>query len=603
MKKILVLILIIMGVSITNTANSQNINKQKHQLGVSYEQNGMLKEAETIFEELIKSEPNNKDYFNSYSQIMKKQNKYAELTPIVEKFYQNNKNIETANILAELYWRAGKTEQANEMWDKALDFDSDSQISYLAISQTQIELRLFDKAISTLKLGREELNDSFIFSDQLIKLFISTNNYKSGFEEVVNALKNNMDIATAQGRVYALMSNEEATDYLNSGLKDLADMNPQALAYQELYAWFLRTTQRLDEALEIYIRMDELKKTNGYELINFATMSTRDGHYEVALKAYDLIIARGKKNPYYSSAIYGYTKALDEKIAKNDVSQDLKIYHDIIERYYKIIEEYPRSSQSADSRFRIALIYGEKLNDIESAMEELQLLNKEFPNTNQSINGTLKLGKYYLMSGEVSKAKSTYQSIMNNNRIANSNQIDEANFNLALCDYYSGNIEEAKNRFLLISKNSEANSANDALMILNFLEENKTFVEPINTFIEAEYKKFQKDYEKAFKLYIKTSESAENSALGEQSLYEAAMIKFKLGEYSAFRETINSIIKKYPNTLKSDEYIYHLGESFFLEKNDAESLRYFAELLTKYPNSIYLNDARKKIRILRKEKV
>lgn len=592
-----------MGVSITNNANSQNINNQKYQLGVSYEQNGMFKEAERIFEELIKSEPNNKDFFNSFIQIMKKQNKFAELTPIVEKFYQINKNIETSNLLAELYWRAGKTEEANQLWETAIEFSPDSHNSYSMIAQTQIELRLFDKAISTLKKGSVELNDPNIFSDQLIKLFISTNNYKSGFEEVLNALTNNMDIATAQGRVYALMSNEEAIEFLNTGLKDLTSNNPQALAYQELYAWFLRTTQRLDEALEVYIRMDDLKKTNGYELINFATMSTRDGHYDVALKAYDLIISRGKKNPYYSSAIYGYTKALDEKIAKNDVSTDLKIYQDIIERYNKIIEEYPKSSQSADSRLRIALIYGEKLNDVESAIEELQLLNKEFPNTNQSINGTLKLGKYYLMSGESSRAKSTFQSVMNNNRIANASQIDEANFNIALCDYYSGNIEEAKNRFLLISKNSESNSANDALIILNFLEENKTFVEPINTFIEAEYKKFQNNLDKAFNLYVNTSESADNSPLGELSLYEAAMIKFKMREFSSFREIINNIIKKYPNTLRMDEYIYYLGESFFLEKNEAEALRYFTELLAKYPNSIFLNEARKKIRILRKEKV
>lgn len=592
-----------LGILNTFDAKSQNVNQQKYQLGLSYEQNGMLKEAERIYEELIKSEPKNRNYFLAYSNIMKKQNKYSQLTPFVEKYYESNKNIETANLLAELYWRAGKTDQANEMWKAAIDFNEDSQTSYILVAETQIELRLFDKAILTFKSGRAELNDSFIFSDQLIKMYISTNDFKNGFEEVLNALRNNMDIATAQGRVYALMSNAEAVNYLNLGLKDLANRNPQALAYQELYAWFLRTTQKLDEALDIYIRMDELKKTNGYELINFATMSTRDGHYDVALKAYDIIISKGRKNPYYSSAIYGYTKALDEKIANGNDNSDSQLYEDVIKRYNKIVEEYPKSAQAADSKLRIAIIYAEKLNDIYSAIKELQVLVKEFPNSNQSIIGTLRLGKYYLMGGDISNAKSSFNKVMANSRIANPNQTDEANYNIALCDYYSGNVDEAKNRFSIISKNSESNSANDALLILNFLEENKNFVEPLNTYIKAEYMKFRKKYEESYDLFVETSKIADNSPLGELSIFEAAMIKFKIKDYTEFRNKISEITNKYPKTLRGDEIIYYIGESFYLEKNDSEALRYFTELLSKYPNSIYLNDARKKIRILRKEKV
>ncbi len=279
------------------------------------------------------------------------------------------------------------------------------------------------------------------------------------------------------------------------------------------------------------------------------------------------------------------------------------MYQEIIDRYNKIIDEYPKSGQAADSRLRMAIIYAEKLDDLESSIEELNLLNKEFPNTNQSINGTLKLGIYYLMGGDLDKSRLSFRKVLDNNRIANPNQTDEANFNMALCDYYSGKIDEAKSRFTLISKNSEANSANDALMKLNFLEENKTFVEPLNLFIQAEYKKFQRKFDDAYSLYIKTSESADKSSLGEISLLEAAMIKFEIGQFIDFRKLINEITTKYPNTIRGDEMIYHLAESFYLEKNEPEALRYFTELLSKYPNSIYLNDSRKKIRILRKEKV
>ncbi|HRP01746.1 MAG TPA: tetratricopeptide repeat protein [Candidatus Kapabacteria bacterium] len=603
MKKIIIISILYLLFNVIENVQAQSVNQQKYQLGLSYEKNGMNEEAERIFDELIKAEPNNKNFFDAYVVIMKRQNKFSQLEVIAENYYNKNKNAETANLMAELYWRSGKLDKANDLWDESINYDKSSKDLYTLISNTQIDLRLFDKAISTLLLGRENLDDSFIFSDQLIKLYISTNNYKSGFKEILNSLNNNMDLATAQGRIYALMSNQESIDFLNNGLKDLANQNKQALAYQELYAWFLRTTERLDEALDIYVRLDELKKTNGYEIMNFATMSTKDGNYDIALKAYDLLMAKGRNNPYYSSAVYGYTKVLDDKIANNEENIDAKLYSEIIDRYNKIITEYPKTGQAADSRLRIAMIYGDKLNDIDNAIKELYSLREEFPNTIQFVNGSLRLGKYLLMEGKPDKAITIFKEVLNNKRIVSPNQTDEAEYNLALCEYYTGSIEEAKKNFKVISKDTESNSSNDALTILTFLEENKTFVEPLNTYIAAEYKKYQRKYNDAFDLYLETESKAENSSLGELALFNAAMIKFENKDYSKFRDIINNLLTKYPNSLRGDEIIYYLAGSFYNEKNEAEALKNYTELLTKYPNSIYLNDARKKIRILRKEKL
>lgn len=603
MKKVFLLLLINLFVISPDIISAQSVAQQKFQLGISYLQNGMYQEAEKILEELIKSEPNNKQFFSAYSELMKIESKYSQLLPIAETYYQNNKDLESTNLLAELYWRIGKVDNANELWNKAIKLDKESQVNYSVVAQTQTELKLFDKAITTYNLGRSAIDNNNLFSDQLIKLYITTNDYKNGFSEIIEALKNNMNIAIAQGRIYALMSNKEANDFLKLALKELSNNNPSALAYQELYAWFLRTTQRLNEALDIYIRLDELKKANGYEIINFATLSTQDGQFDIALKAYDILIAKGKSNPYYTTAIYGYTKALDDKLAFDTKNSDSKIYNEVIKRYHQIIDDFPKSNQAAESRLRIAAIYVDKLNDIGSAIDELQKLINDFPNSNQAILGALNLGKYYLIDSNISKAKLSFLSIANNRRIYNPNQADEANYYLALCDYYNGNIDTAKSQFKIIIKNTESNTANDALSKLNFLEENKTFVEPLNDYVKAEFLKYQRKYDDAYKNFIKVSDKSDNSSLGESALYQACMIKFDLKEFNDFRNCANNLIGKYPNTLRGDELSYYLAESFYLENNEPEALRLFIDLLTKYPESIYLNDARKKIRILRKEKV
>ena len=140
-----------------NTIFAQNVNIQKYRLGQSYEENGMLKEAELLFEELVKSEPSNNDYLMAYVGVMKKQNKFSDMTNLVEKYYVTSKTLESSNLMAELYWRTGKTEEANKLWDDAINIDKYSFAAYSLVSQTQIELRLFDKAINTLNIGRKVL--------------------------------------------------------------------------------------------------------------------------------------------------------------------------------------------------------------------------------------------------------------------------------------------------------------------------------------------------------------------------------------------------------------------------------------------------------------
>ena len=61
--------------------NAQNINVQKYKLAESYEKSGDFESAVRLYSELIKSEPNNDDYFDSYARSLKTMNKFAELLP------------------------------------------------------------------------------------------------------------------------------------------------------------------------------------------------------------------------------------------------------------------------------------------------------------------------------------------------------------------------------------------------------------------------------------------------------------------------------------------------------------------------------------------
>ncbi len=196
MKKILFLILLINLFGLFCIA--QNVNLQKFTLGISYEEKGEFENAERIFGELIKAEPNNEDFFFAFVRVLKQQNKFSELLPYITENLKKKESLRLLDLFAEINWRVGNTNEANSAWEKALKLNKKEPNTYVEIAQTQMNLRLFDKATATFLLGRKEIGSDNLFLDELSKLYIATGNFKDGIEEILKLLNLNLNIAISQ---------------------------------------------------------------------------------------------------------------------------------------------------------------------------------------------------------------------------------------------------------------------------------------------------------------------------------------------------------------------------------------------------------------------
>lgn len=602
MFKNIILVYILLTVSTVFTYG-QNIYEQKFKLAESYELNGDFEKALRIYTELMNEKPNSDLYFNGYVRVMKSMNKYSEMLPVVLERLQKNQTLNLLDLYAELNWRTGKPDAANSNWEKALNEYPDSPTTYEFIAQTQVNLRLFDKAIATLLKGRDKFNDPVLFSDLLIRLYIATGDYQNGTKEILNLLNKDFNMPQAQGRLYALMINQTAKEYIGDELKRISGRYQDNIAIQEVYAWYLKTTEKSDEALELVIRIDEMKKTNGLEIVNFASSASRDGDYETALKAYRIIVNKGKSNPYASTALFGFTRALEQKMQLDKKKFDQDAVEDIIDSYKKILKEYPRTPNAADSRLRLAGIYYTYLGDTENAIDELEALLKEFSSSQYSVSAYLELGKIYIINGDLEKAEESFAKIQQLNRFASAEQKDIALYNTALLKYFKGEIEKAKAAFSELSNNPNSDIANDVIRKIYIISSNEEKVAALDLYAKAEYKEFQKKPDEAVKLLKEAARLSGNSMLGEMALLKAAEIEFDRGNYSSSREFITELNKIFPESKNIDQRIMLTAETFYYENNMSDALKYYTELITKYPASIHIQEARKKIRIIRKDKI
>ena len=599
MKKIINYILVFVFASII--LYSQGVNEQKFRLGFSYEERGEVQNAERIYEELIKSEPNNPQFFTAYTRIMKAQNKFSELLPLVSERAKKFETLENLDLFAEISWRVGNTEDANKSWEKALNKFENNFDTYSKIAQTQISLRLFEKAIATFLKGRKDIGSNGLFADELSKVYIATGNYKDGIEEIFNLLYANMNIATAQGRVYALIVNEEASKYLEGRIRKESEVQFKNMLTQELYAWLLRTINKLENALDVYIRIDELKKTNGMELLNFANISVQDGQYDIAIKAYKIIIEKGKSNPYNASAVYGVTRALELKLLSKKNFTKVEI-DEILNYYENIIMDYPNSKYSADARYRYATIQYRMLNNPKLAKIHLDLIMKESPRLDVSGTAANFLAEIYISEENLVGARDLYKFVAEKNQSALPPDKEIARFMLAELEFFQGNIDTARALYVKIVQNSKSDAANDAFKRISIIDASIEFVKGLKAYSTAELLLFQNKKNEAIKYYQEASESSKNSKLSETSLMKLSEIYFELKMYDNAISSINALIAENAESIFADDAYMMLGDCYTAQNKTAEAIKAYSDLLVKFPDSVMLQQARKKIRLLRNEK-
>jgi outer membrane protein assembly factor BamD (BamD/ComL family) len=89
----------------------------------------------------------------------------------------------------------------------------------------------------------------------------------------------------------------------------------------------------------------------------------------------------------------------------------------------------------------------------------------------------------------------------------------------------------------------------------------------------------------------------------DEVLFKKAQIKMKQGKYDEADTLLGTLVKGFPSDILADLALMtrgRLNEDQFGNKEKA--MKYYEDLMTKYPGSIYAVDARKRFRYLRGDK-
>jgi tetratricopeptide (TPR) repeat protein len=604
-------------------AQQKNI-EVKLKLAQSYERSGDFEAAVKLYEEAYTKDSANTLVFESLKRCYLQTKKYPEAISII-----NRRLAQTPNDLALLcqlgtiYIRNAEDAKGFATWERSILLDSTSEVTYSIVANSMMEVRLFEKAIETYKRGRRACNKEKLYITDLAYLYGSTLNYADATTEYLKLVRENpAQLGFVQSRMASYTKRDDGLKAATDAVEQTTKQETENLSMSQLLAWLFMEGKHYEKAFDVYKLIDKKTNAGGREIFNFAERAFRDKSYMIASQAYQEVVGAFPKFIMLPQAKFGYARTLEELSATNDT---LKLFGNVspfqkeekpvtesepqftgaVSAYKRIVSEYPKTEIAARSLLRVASLMFERFFNLDEAQSTLSDFLKNYGQfIPLAVEAKLLLADVTLAQGNLDKAEETLKSISDMRPVAPENK-DKTNLRLAEITYFRGQFKSAMEQLGNVMNDVLSNTTNDALTLQIFIQENqeKNSV-ALGEFAKADFLKRQRKLSEALAIYENIFKSDSESELADEALMSIGDMQSQMRRFADAVASYEQLATDYEECINLDKATMKTGQIYELGiKDKNKAIEAYQKLLEKFPNSIYVSDARKRIRELRGDNI
>ena len=518
------------------------------------------------------------------------------------------KNKGSAVLYAELghwYELNNQTAKAPAQYKAAIKHLSADVDSILALGAKFLSFGLYDWANAAYDHGNELLHGSYPFSMEKAEVF----NRKGDFVGMINAYLDVLELgetylASIQNALQLSFANAkdlERNQVIKSQLIKRIQSKPEKIVFEQLLVYILLQQHEYAPALIHVKALDNRLQMNGSELLGFAKICTQNQAYQVASKALQEVIDKGAESPYYIPAkvailenAYTGLMALIQPSRKELMQLDADFSKEL-----PMIGNLNLTLPLYIDYAHLKAFYLQLPEQGETILEEVL----ETPNLNheQSAQAKLELGDIQLLYGKIWDASLTYSQVEKAFKYDVIGQ--EAKLRNARLAFYTNDFKWALAQANVLKASTTKLIANDAMALSVLISDNTgwdSIVQPLEIYARAELLAFQNKDSLAMLGLDSIGQLFPYHALNEYVGFLQADLAIKAGHYTQAEVYLKELIGGKIQPLFPDKALYKLGQlnETFLHQQE-QAMNYFHDLLQQFPNSIYINEARKHFRNLR----
>ncbi|MGD1044117.1 MAG: tetratricopeptide repeat protein [Bacteroidota bacterium] len=576
----------------------------KLRLAQGFEEAGEWERAVALYEDLNTLEPNNFLFLDglqrSYTQIKE----YGKAINVVRRWLiVQPGDMNKVTTLGGLYYDSGNETAADSVWKSVIAIDSNNAQLYRVVANEMLQHRMYDQCIRTYLDGRSMSKSEAMFADELGNLYTALQQYTSASKEYLRLIKTTPEqLPLVQSRLNAFTAKPEGISAASETVKDELKNLPDNIALHRLYAWLLSEERRYDAALEQYRIIDRLSHADGNELFNFAQRLHQERAYKTASEAFKEIIDEHKSSLLLPYARFGYARALEELVTLSDTTASLSepqpTYNSAIQLYESIAAEHANPDLAAQSLYRIGVIKFDKLFDLNGALDAFNRLKDVQSTSNISNDAVLKTGDIQIARNDLAGARKEYDRF---SKISLVVYQDQAAFKLAELDYFEAKFDSALSILKRFNTNLNTDLANDALQLQYFIQENNSSApEALTEFAKADLSMRQRKYSESLVQFQDIVEHYSTALLVDDAMMKIGELYLLLKRPNEAMRAFSFIADSIQLSILKDRAQFRIAEICqTVLNNKSQAIDAYEKLLSQFPNSLYAEESRKRIRLLR----
>jgi tetratricopeptide (TPR) repeat protein len=577
-------------------------------LASKYYQDKEFGKAAELYEQLYAS-TKSEGYFNIYFDCLLGIPDFHKAEKAIKKGIRGN----STDSYWYLQWgflkkTQGQMAESVKMYEKAISTLSENPTEYPNLANQFINRREYEYAEKVYVKARASQNPA-IYNYELARIYYYMRNYDLMLNEYLEWMKQketNLEIVKSNLQSVLSMDNDgEISKQLKTYVLKRIQQEPAQLIYNRLLIWLFIQDKNFVAATRQAIALDKRTGTEDANVFGLANVSASNKYYDEAAKAYDYLISKGKNAEYYNLASQqrmqmNYDRFIDEGVLDVVRAKELQNLFD------QTFATLGISLKTVDLLIEYAHLHAFYLNQPAEAIKTLtDGLTMSGLNVQEISAMKAELSDVYVYSGDLWEAVITYSQVIENNK---ANPLgDDVKFKKAKLGYYMGNFSWAKAQLDALRASTSKLIANDAMELSLFISDNletDSTATPLKIFARADLHLFRNNFPEALTALDSVSSIYPDNSLIDDVDFRKAGILQKQGKFEEASVLLNTIVKDHSWEMLADDALFQLATLYGNKLNrKPEAMELFKKMLTDYPGSVYVVDARTEYRKMQESEV
>ena len=580
------------------------------QLAQYYYTNGEFAKAKNYYERLYSKEPN-KFHFNRLYDCLLAEKELKEAEKLIKKQISANRSEqEYVVILAQFYEENQEADKALKIYDNLItDLPEDaSRIiglynAFKAKNKTELALR-------TLEKGRKLMKDGYPLNIQFAEIYGATGQKEKMMGEYLDLLDQNSGYTSSIQTLLSRQidfSRDDSKEYLllKTALLERIQKKPGESTYAEMLIWLFIQKKNFSAALTQTQSLDRKLAEQGRRVMELGKMCVENQSYEIARQAFKYVRDLGEDKLYFYQAENALlnTRFLEITTNRNYSSDEINT---AIREYQTTLERIGKRKTSIPVILELCHIQAFFGNQSKEAIALLtETLTLPGLTDMQKAEIKMKLADTHVLGGDIWEASLLYMQVEADFKFEPIGH--EAKFKNARIFYYDGEFDFAQSQLSVLKESTSKLIANDALQLSllitdNFgLDSNYTVM---TWFAQADLLIEQHRYSEAYQLFDSINKQFPYHSLSDEILFKKAQICENQGRWSESVTFLEELLKYHGEDILADDALFHLGDLYETHLDNKEkALEFYKKILFDFKGSLYALEARKRLRILRGDKL